>query len=81
MHIIIKNGGAVFALRLGPADFRAIRSIVITAVLALHPASQPALAELKRAVAAQFVTWSPPDMPEIHAADITSGEVGPGEVR
>lgn len=81
MHIIIKNGGAVFALRLGPADFRSIRSIVITAVLALHPASQPALAELQHAVAAQFATWTPQGMPEIHALDITSGEVGAGEVR
>jgi hypothetical protein len=60
MQIIIKNGGAVFALRLGPADFRAIRSIVITVALALHPATQPALVELQHAVAAQFVTSAPP---------------------
>lgn len=59
MHIIIKNGGAVFALRLGPADFRAIRSAVIAAALVLHPAAQPALAGLHRAVAVQVSTWSP----------------------
>jgi hypothetical protein len=76
MHIIIKNGGAVFALRLGPADFRAIRSTVITAALVLHPASQPALAELQRAVAAQVSTWSPLlDGHEGRAAD-KPGEVG-----
>ena len=54
MNITIKMGGAVLALRLIPAD---IRAILIAAALVLHPASRPALGEMQRAVA-QFVTWS-----------------------
>lgn len=54
MNITIKTGGAVLALRLTPADMRAI---LIAAMLVLHPVSPPALGELQRAVA-QFSTWS-----------------------
>lgn len=60
MNIIIKTGGAVFAVRLNSTDFRAVRDILVAATLAFHPSSEPALAELKRAVAAQVSTWSSP---------------------
>jgi hypothetical protein len=51
-------------------------------MVALNPASQPAVEELQRAVAAQFATWSPPPgAGEIHAANVKSGEVESGDVR
>jgi hypothetical protein len=74
MQIIIKKAGMVLALRLSPADLRAIRPIVITVVLALYPGSRPAVEELQYAVAVQFAIWSPlPVVPEIRAGNIKSG--------
>lgn len=77
MHIIIKKAGMVLALRLSPADLRAIGSVVVTAVLALHPASRPAMQELQQAVAGQFATWSPLSA----TTEIRAGDVRPGAVR
>jgi hypothetical protein len=55
VKISIKLGRAAFALDMGPDDFRAVRDILIAVVLAL-PAAQPALEELRHAVAAQVST-------------------------
>jgi len=77
MQIIIKKAGMVLALRLSPADLRAIQPIVITVVLALYPGSRPAVEELQHAVAAQFATWSPLRT----AAEIRAGSIKPSGVR
>lgn len=63
-------------LDVNPTDFRALRGILIAAVLALHPSAQPALEDLKHAVEAQVLTWSPPlGAPEVRAKSIMLGDI------